>query len=249
MKSQLLRDLFKSDWRGLAVVAAITIGYNGVSYIFKTFSLSYLVEFRSVTANVGAFGITLAGVFALITVPIVGRLCDRFDARPVMLLGAASTAAIAFPFFWLLDTGRPVYIWVALIMTVGIVVPAMLAASGSFLARQFPAEVRASGLGAGREISGAVAGGLAPLAALTVVTMSSTHATWGVSLLFVIGALFLAVGSLSDQGRKVSGRDRKGVRSVAEELGAHPPMPTDSSWPVVSGSSRTLPHDERAQLS
>lgn len=82
----------------------------------------------------------------------------------------------------------------------------MLAASGSFLARQFPTEVRASGLGTGREIGGAFAGGLAPLAALTMVTMSSNNATWGVSLLFILGAILIAGGSQFDQQRNVDRR-------------------------------------------
>ncbi|QHE73437.1 Permeases of the major facilitator superfamily (plasmid) [Rhodococcus sp. WAY2] len=205
-KSRPMRDLFKSDWRGLMVVMAITIGYNGVSYVFKTFSLSYLTEFRDVAANIGAFGITLASAVAIVTVPIAGRVCDMVDSRRVILFGAAGVAAIAFPFFWLLNTGRPVYIWAALILATGIAIPAMLAASGSFLARQFPTEVRASGLGTGREVGGAFAGGLAPLAALTMVTMSSTNATWGVSLLFIVGALLIAGGSLFDQQRTIDRR-------------------------------------------
>lgn len=205
-KTRPMRDLIKSDWRGLAVVMAITIGYNASSYVFKTFSLSYLTEFRDVAANVGAFGITLASATAIITVPIAGRICDLIDARRVVLLGAAGIAALAFPFFWLLDTGRPLYIWAALILATGIAIPAILAASGSFLARQFPTEVRASGLGTGREVGGAFAGGLAPLAALTMVTVSSSNATWGVSLLFLACAIFIAGGSLFDQQRNVDRR-------------------------------------------
>ena len=205
-KAHPLRELFKSDWRGLAVVMAITFGYNGVSYTFKTFSLSYLTEFRDVAANVGAVGIMLASGCAIVIAPVAGRLCDRVDAVRVIYFGAAGTAAMAFPFFWLLDSGNPVYIWCALILTTGFAVPAMLAASGSFLARQFPAKVRTSGLGTGREVSGAVAGALAPLGALTMVTMSSDHATWGVSTLFLIGAAFIAVGCLFDQQRRVNAR-------------------------------------------
>ncbi|MEY8040249.1 MFS transporter [Saccharopolyspora cebuensis] len=199
-----LRDLLRSDWRGLAVVMAITIGYNGVSYIFKTFSLSYLTQFQGVAANVGAFGVTLASAVAIATVPIAGRICDVVGARRLVLLGAVGTAALAFPFFWLLDSGHDLAIWAALVLATGIVVPMMLAAQGAFLASQFPAGVRASGLGTGREVGGAFSGGLAPLAALALVTASPTHATWGVSMLFLAGALFIGVGALCDQSRRVA---------------------------------------------
>ncbi|SEB29710.1 MFS transporter [Rhodococcus koreensis] len=207
-KVQPLRNLLKNHWRGLTVVAVSTIGLNSISYIFKTFSLSYLAEFRDVAANVGAFGISLASAVAIVIVPLAGRFCDAAGARRVMLIGAGGIAVLAFPFFWLLDTDRPIYIWAALILTVGIVQPTLLAASGSFLAQQFPADVRTSGLGAGREVSGAFAGGLAPLAALTMVTLSPTHSTWGVSIIFVAGAVFIAGSALGDQYRNVANGDR-----------------------------------------
>ncbi|WP_190817066.1 MFS transporter [Saccharopolyspora pogona] len=202
-KAQPMRSLIKSDWRGLAVVMAITVGYNGVSYIFKTFSLSYLSEFRDVAANVGAVGISLASACAILTVPVAGRICDAVGAKKVIVTGAIATAALAFPFFWLLDSGQSIYIWIALILATGVVVPAMLAAQGAFLSQQFPTKVRVSGLGTGREVGGAFSGGLAPLAALALVTASPTHATWGVSLLFVAGAVFIGVGTLFDQSKKI----------------------------------------------
>ncbi|MER7011404.1 MFS transporter [Saccharopolyspora sp. NPDC000359] len=202
--SQPLRSLLRSDWRGLAVVLAITVGYNGVSYVFKTFSLSYLTEFRDVPANIGSFGITLASACAIITVPIAGRLCDRVGAKTVVLVGAVATAALAFPFFWMLDSGRSALIWAALVLATGIVVPAMLSAQGAFLAQQFPTATRASGLGTGREVGGAFSGGLAPLAALALVTATPGNGTWAVSLMFVAGAAFIGVGALFDQAKRLT---------------------------------------------
>lgn len=203
---QPLRALLRSDWRGLAVVLAITVGYNGVSYVFKTFSLSYLTEFRGVPAHVGSFGITLASACAIVTVPVVGRLCDRVGAKTVVLAGAVGTAALAFPFFWLLDSGQSVLIWTALVLATGVVVPAMLSAQGAFLSQQFPTRTRASGLGTGREVGGAFSGGLAPLAALALVSATPGHGTWLVSLMFVAGAAFIGVGALFDQTKRLGTR-------------------------------------------
>ncbi|RKT86833.1 Predicted arabinose efflux permease, MFS family [Saccharopolyspora antimicrobica] len=210
-KSQPLRSLIRSDWRGLAVVLAITVGYNGVSYVFKTFSLSYLTEFRDVPANVGSFGITLASACAIITVPIAGRLCDRVGSKTVVMVGAVATAALAFPFFWMLDSGQRVLIWAALVLATGIVVPAMLSAQGAFLSQQFPTRTRASGLGTGREVGGAFSGGLAPLAALALVTATPGHGTWAVSLMFVAGAAFIGVGALFDQAKRLESRAEQQV--------------------------------------
>ncbi|MDI2030464.1 MFS transporter [Saccharopolyspora sp. TS4A08] len=210
-----LRTLLRSDWRGLAVVMAVTAGYNGASYVFKTFSLSYLTEFRDVPANVGAFGITLASACAIVTVPVAGRICDAVGARAVLLIGAAATAVLAFPFFWLLDTGQNAMIWVALVLATGIVIPSMLSAQGAFLSQQFPTRTRVSGLGTGREVGGAFSGGLAPVAALALVSATPGHATWAVSLMFVVGAAFIGVGALCDQVGRVETREQRSAGTTA----------------------------------
>ncbi|MFC9471950.1 MFS transporter [Nocardia sp. NPDC056952] len=208
---QVFKDLLKSDWRGLAVVAAVYGGYAAISYTFKTFSLSYLTQFQDVAANVGAFGITLASTAAIVMVPFFGRLCDRVDLRRVMVGGAVGVMLLAFPMFWVLNTGEPVLIWALLILATGVLAPLIIVAASPFMARQFPTEVRASGLGAGREVSGATAGGLVPLAALAIVTVSPTHATWGVSLLIIGAAVLVVAGVLFDQ------KDRAHSRIVGQE--------------------------------
>ena len=215
-QAQPLRSLLKSDWRGLAVVMAVTLGYNGASYIFKTFSLSYLTQFRDVPANVGAFGITLASACAIITVPIAGRICDVVGARRVMLTGALATAALAFPFFWLLDTGENIAIWGALILATGVVIPSMLSAQGAFLSQQFPTRTRVSGLGTGREVGGAFSGGLAPVAALALVTATPGNGTWAVSLMFIAGAAFIGVGAWFDQREAVEAGAQRTAGTAAE---------------------------------
>ncbi|MFA3879464.1 MFS transporter [Streptomyces sp. MMCC 100] len=220
---QLLRDLMKSDWRGLAVVAAVYGGYAAISYTFKTFSLSYLTEFQGVAANVGSFGITLASALAIITVPVIGRLCDRIDVRFAIMGGAGGVILLACPMFWVLDTGRPAYIWALLMLTTGVLAPVLIVAASPFMARQFPTAVRASGLGTGREISGAMAGGFAPIAALAMVTVSPSHATWGVSLLIVAAALLVVLGASFDQRRRVDARSRPLCEGRAEStVGASP---------------------------
>lgn len=190
-----MRLLLARHWRGLLVVGVITFGYNGSSYIFKTFSLSYLAEFRDVATSVGTFGVSLASACGIVTVLVVGRLCDRVDPGKVSLVGAVLIGALAYPFFLLLNTGQPVLICLALVMATGITIPIVYAASMPLMARQFPPEVRATGLGLGREFPGSISGGLAPLVALAMVNMSATHSSDGVAVLLVGGALLMAGGA------------------------------------------------------
>jgi MFS family permease len=193
--------LLRTDWRGLLVVMALALGYNALSYLFKTFSLAYLTQFRGVSASVGALGITVASAVALITVPLFGRACDRYGSRPVIVAGSAACALFSFPFFVFLHAGT-VGIVVGLVIATGVLAPALFAPQGAFLSKQFDPAVRVSGVGTGREFGGAISGGLAPLGALALVSASVTHATWGVSLMLLAGAVLVGLAGVADQGKR-----------------------------------------------
>lgn len=232
-----LLQLVRNEWRALLVTMLVAFGYNALSYIFKTFSLAYLVDFVHVEPSVGSYGVTFAAAAAIITVPIVGPLIDRYGSRRVLMIAALGSAAFAFPFFMLFDTGNTWMIWLCLVFATGVLAPSMYAPQGSFVAKQFPAKVRVSGVSIGREFSGSISGGLAPVAALWIVTTSSTHATWGVSLLMLGCALMIVLGTICDRSKasaheghaddfapesriRVSATDTAGIRGGDADLPA-----------------------------
>ncbi|AXQ49020.1 MFS transporter [Pseudomonas sp. SAR267] len=199
-----LKLLFRNDLKGLAVVFFVAIGYNALSYIFKTFSLAYLTQFKGVEAHVTSLSVTIASLVAIFAVPFFGWLCDRWSSKTVLMLGGVLSAVFAYPFLQLLGTGEPTQIYIAIAIGTGILAPMMFAPQGSFLSRQFPTQTRASGFGTGREIGTAVAGGLAPLGGLALVAGSATHSTDGVALILAIAGVLVVVFALCDQGRKHS---------------------------------------------
>ncbi|MBH3312283.1 MHS family MFS transporter, partial [Pseudomonas mosselii] len=177
-----LKLLFRNDLKGLAVVFFVAVGYNALSYIFKTFSLAYLTQFKGVEAHVTSLSVTLASLVAIFAVPFFGWLCDKWSSKTVLMLGGLLSALFAFPFLQLLSTGEPMMIYLAIAVGTGILAPMMFAPQGSFLSRQFPTQTRSSGFGTGREVGTAVAGGLAPLGGLALVAGSATHSTECVAL-------------------------------------------------------------------
>ena len=199
-----LKALFKNDLKGLAVVFFVAIGYNALSYIFKTFSLAYLTQFKGVDVHVTSLSVTIASLIAIVAVPCFGWLCDKWSSKMVLMLGGVFSLVFAYPFLALLNTGEPLMIYVAIGIGTGILAPMMFAPQGSFLSRQFPTETRSSGFGTGREIGTAVAGGLAPLGALSLVAASATNSTDGVVIILAIASVLVVVFALCDQGRKHS---------------------------------------------
>ncbi|WP_248768535.1 MFS transporter [Pseudomonas sp. MWU12-2345] len=199
-----LKALLKNDLKGLAVVFFVAVGYNALSYIFKTFSLAYLTQYKGVDVHVTSLSVTLASLVAIVAVPFFGWLCDRWSSKAVLILGGALSLLFAYPFLMLLGSGENGQIYLAIGIGTGVLAPMMFAPQGSFLSRQFPTQTRSSGFGTGREIGTAVAGGLAPLGALSLVSASATHSTDGVALILAIAAVCVVVFALCDQGRKHS---------------------------------------------
>ncbi|AVO58923.1 MFS transporter [Pseudomonas chlororaphis] len=199
-----LKLLFQNDLKGLAVVLFVAIGYNALSYIFKTFSLAYLTQYKGVEAHVTSLSVTIASLVAIVAVPCFGWLCDKWSSKKVLMLGGLCSVLFAYPFLSLLNTGEPLMIYLAIAIGTGVLAPMMFAPQGSFLSRQFPTQTRSSGFGTGREIGTAIAGGLAPLGGLALVANSATHSTDGVALILAVSAVMVVVFALCDQGRKHS---------------------------------------------
>lgn len=199
-----LKELFTANLKGLGVVFFVAVGYNAISYIFKTFSLAYLTQFKGTSANVTSLSVTLASLVAIFSVPLFGWLCDRFSSKKVLMVGGALSALFAYPFMLLLGSGDNASIYGAIIVGTGILAPMMFAPQGSFLSRQFPVQSRSTGVGTGREIGTAIAGGLAPLWALAMVAQSATHSTEGVVLILAGAGAIVATATLFDQGYRFS---------------------------------------------
>jgi hypothetical protein len=112
---------------------------------------------------------------------------------------------MSFPFFWMLDTGVTIVIWLALVILLTFSNDLMLGSQATLLTEQFTNNVRFSGVAASREISAALAGGTLPFIAAALTT--STHGTLAISLVMrgmsaisIIGAALLREGS----GKKIS---------------------------------------------
>jgi len=179
-----LRDLFRTEKKSLAIVAGSQVAQSGVSYVYQTFVISYVVGTLAMAPTVGPVGVAVAAAFAIFTTPLFGALSDRFGRKTIYLFGAIWSALFAFPFFWLVNTGSELGVIVAMVLGISVGVAAMLGAQGAFFSELFSSKVRFSGLTLGREIAAALAGGLAPVAAVAI-SAAAGGASWPVSLLAV----------------------------------------------------------------
>jgi MHS family shikimate/dehydroshikimate transporter-like MFS transporter len=76
-------------------------------YVLTVFSIVYATSKLGLPRAVILNGIVAAALLELLTIPLFGALSDRIGRKPMYIVGALLSAAIAFPIFWMLDTRDP----------------------------------------------------------------------------------------------------------------------------------------------
>lgn len=192
--------LLRTHPRPVLLSILASVGPNVATYVPSVFALSYITNDVGMAAWVATVGVMIANVIKLATLPLAGLLSDIFGRKPVFISGAVFCGLMAFPFFWLLDTGFSIVIWIAMVLVLTFANDLMLGSQATLLAEQFESSVRFTGVAVSREVAAAAAGGTLPLIA-TALT-ASTHGTWAISMVMVgmclvsvVAALFLAENS------------------------------------------------------
>jgi len=163
---------------------------NGAFYIYSAFMLVYATQHVHISSDVALYGIMIASACELIAVPAYGALTDRVGRRPVYMFGAIMTAVLAFPLFWLFDTGNTALITLALLLVFLCSHAPMYAPQGAFFSELFGTSVRYSGASLGAQLSAAVAGGFSPLIATYLLPRYGPNA---IALYIILMALVTIV--------------------------------------------------------
>ena len=184
-------ELFRTAWRQVLIgVAASLIGIGGF-YLLTTFVISYGAGQLGLPKSLMLGATLIAAAVEVVTLIFGGRLADRFSPGKVCLWGGVLSALVAFPVFWMIDTGNPVLVIIA--VTLGInCLSIPYAVSGSLLAALFPVHLRYSGVAISSNLSGMVSG-FVPLIA-SALLIASDERSWSTAMLLLVLALITAAG-------------------------------------------------------
>lgn len=160
-------------------------------YIVTIFVLSYATSKLGMPKPSVLNGIMLASLVAFVTIPSFGWIGDRIGQRTIYATGGFLLAALAIPFFMLIETRETAFVTCAIVLALGICYPMMYGPQPGLLSAQFPPEVRYSGISLGVQIAGAIGGGLAPIIATGLLAHYGTTASIGyyVMALGILAAL------------------------------------------------------------
>jgi MFS family permease len=166
---------------------------NGAFYIYSVFALVYATQHVHLAQSIVLNGILIASAIELPVIPLFGMLSDRVGRRPVYLFGAIATAVLAYPLFFILDTGSTAMIWVMLVLSFLLSHAAMYAPQAAFLAELFGTRVRYSGASLGAQLSSVLAGGLSPIIATALLSYGYGR---GALALYLVGMAAVTIVSV-----------------------------------------------------
>ncbi|WP_438284199.1 MFS transporter [Pseudomonas alabamensis] len=191
-------EVLRKHPKAVLQAMGLRIAENGSAYLFLAFTIAY-AKFTRLDTQLVLASVMVAMIVEAGTIVFWGWLSDRIGRRIVYAIGSVGLMLLAFPFFWMLDTHSPVWVYLAALLGMAFCHGAMIGTQPALMGELFPAKVRYSGLAMGHEIASIFSGGLAPLAATALFSLYKE--AWPVSImLIVMGAITtVAVFSIRPQ--------------------------------------------------
>jgi MFS transporter, MHS family, shikimate and dehydroshikimate transport protein len=162
-------DVVRKYPKQVGLAMGMRVAENGTFYVLTVFSLVYAAEHLEVSKHIVTWGVAVAGLIGLASIPFYGAWSDRVGRRPLYLAGATFSLLFAFPFFWMMNTKVPTLIWLAIIFGVNIGHDLMYGPQAAYFAELFGTRVRYSGASLGYQLASVFAGGFAPLIATALL--------------------------------------------------------------------------------
>jgi MFS family permease len=185
-------EVLRSERRAVILTTGMRISQNAVYYIFTVFALVYVKNELGEGSNAGLVAVMVASAIGLISVPLWASLSDRVGRRPVFLFGAIMSGLFILPFFWLIDTGNPVIVILAITVGMALFHDAMYGPQAAFFSEMFTTRVRFSGASLGYQIGSVLGGGFSPLIATSLLALGGGE-PWLVVLYFAGLSIITAV--------------------------------------------------------
>jgi MFS family permease len=164
-------QVFKNHPRELLTIIFARAAENAWFYIASTFALAYTTTKLGIPRQDILFATICGAGLIMVMTPLCGHLSDKVGQRNMFMFGLLVLALYCYPFFTMLGTKDPVLVWTAIVLGIGVVFPIMYAPQAQLFARQFPAEIRYSGISISVQFAGVLGGGLAPLIATKLLSI------------------------------------------------------------------------------
>jgi metabolite-proton symporter len=180
-----IMEVIKRHPREILLSALIRMAEQAPFYLYITFVLTYATKQLQLSSNTILNDTLVAAALGLISIPVFGRLSDRFGRRRVYGAGIVGTALFAFPYYSLLNTRSTGLVLLAIVLSL-MLHDMMYGPQAALIAESFDSDVRYTGAGLGYQLASVIAGGPAPLIAAALLQFYGTSTT--ISLYIIVCA-------------------------------------------------------------
>ncbi len=189
-----LVQIMRNYKKVMLLVFLIPTAVNVSFYIASAWSISYITTEVGVSTATVLTAVMIAAAADFCSQLFFGHLSDKFGRRPVYIAGSVIIGLAAFPFFWLVNTGSPVLIFLAMILLISIGHGATYSVQATFFSELFGTGVRYSGLSLGYHIGAAITSGPGPFVAAALLAW--TGGTTAIAGLIILAAVISVIATL-----------------------------------------------------
>lgn len=191
-------EAFKKHPKEIILSALLRMSENAPFYVFTVFIISYSVDAFGIERNYLVNANIVASILMAFAIPFFGFLSDKVGIKRLYLIGVALTFVWAFPFVSLVNTGVPILIGLAVVLSM---IPHNMqsGAQSALISQSFAPEIRYSGASIGYSLTSIIGGGIAPLICTYLIhTYGSLYAV-GFYIAFTAVISFIAAALIKQR--------------------------------------------------
>jgi metabolite-proton symporter len=159
-----LAEVFRRNWREIALTALLRTGQQVPFYIFTTYIITYATQQLGFSRGLILNFVMIQASISLVTIPLAGHLSDRYGRRLITAIGCVLMIVYPFVYFAVLDARSIGLAFLAIALALPIH-DLQYGPQAAFIAESFPGSLRYSGSSLGYQLASITAGGPAPIVA------------------------------------------------------------------------------------
>lgn len=195
LSKQPLRSVIKEYPKEILCVFGMHAGNALLFYTGLTFTVAYLTRNVGLSQTIALWSNVVFLLAATVGCIVISRLSDRTGRKPIYLAGTILGMVMAFPLFYLLDTGNTGIVLMASAI-MGIIEGGFLyGIQPSYFGELFPTKFRYLGMSLGYQAATVLVGATAPMIGVILTERSGGH-PWAFSLYLIAILLMAAIAVL-----------------------------------------------------
>ncbi len=187
---------------------------EGVTFnTFGVFIVGYLTGALHLPRQTALAGVMISSAIMIVMLPIYGNLSDLYGRRRLYAIGAIGIGVLTFPAFWLMQTGSPILVWIAIAIPFALVYPAVYGPQAALFSELFDTRVRYTGTSFVYQFSGIFASGLTPIIATALLPLGNNQ-PWLICLYVLVVSLISAasVYAMAESNKRDMSVDNQATR-------------------------------------